>query len=174
MKKSFEEKQLSRTMVQIEKVSSEINTELDLIYEELERKGKWNEFMCNIEKIEPRKGSVDDVLPENYYEALHFVFHIIDKYEEFRSVVELSAIEAFLLEGKGIDAIELPEDFMVLLSDKGIGIEPGISIAPVIKNDKYADCLCDFYIKSGRILELIIKANKTLKASKTYIFQHYC
>ncbi|MGE5406349.1 MAG: hypothetical protein ACM3NR_01450, partial [Methanosarcina sp.] len=152
MKKSFEEKQLSRTMVQIEKVTSEINDDLDLIYEELERKGKWNEFMCNIDKVKPRKGRVDDVLPENYYEALHFVFHITDKYEEFRTVVEISAIEAFLLEGKGIEAIELPEDFIEMLNNIGIRIEPGVSVAPVIKNHKYNDCICDFYMKSTKIL----------------------
>jgi hypothetical protein len=173
-KKSFEEKQLKRTMVRIEEVSAGISTELEVIFEELDRKGKWNEFMSNIDSIKPAKGAVDEVKPEKYYEALHFVFHIVEKFEDFRTSVEIAAIEDYLFTGRGIDAVELPLPAIELFDELGIHIEPGEANAQAISNDDYYERLSIFYLKSRRLLELMTKAHNILKESKLYIFQHYC
>jgi hypothetical protein len=173
-KKSFEEKQLKRTMVRIEEVSSEINAELDIIFEELDRKGKWNEFMSNINNIKPKTVVVEDVTPDKYYETLHFVFHVVEKFEDFRTSVEIAAIEDYLLTGKGIEEVELPAGVIELLEQIGITIEPGEANAPFICNDDYYEQLSIFFLKSRKFLELLTRAHSLLKASKSYIFQHFC
>ncbi|HEX2975746.1 MAG TPA: hypothetical protein VHO68_07405 [Bacteroidales bacterium] len=172
-KKSFEEKQLDRTMCRIGKVAKEIGDELNIIYEELERKGRWNEFMKNIDNARPKKGPVDDVAPENYYETLHFAFHITDKFDDLSCEVELNALEDFLLTGKGIDTVELPEKDLKVLKKLGIRIEGGVSNAHTICNPEYEERICIFLLKSRHILELTRKALRILRESKAFIFLHY-
>lgn len=173
--RSFEEKQLSTKLFEIENVAAEISIELDLIFKELDRKGKWDEFMLNLDKVKPRKKySMADVAPENYYESLHFAFDMMSKSYEFREQVELASSEADLLKGKGLHEIEMHCEMLEILKSLGISITPGLSDAPPIKNDKYTDKICLFNLKSKRILRLMEKSLGILKESKTYIFMRYC
>lgn len=173
--RSFEEKQLSNKLFEIENVAAEISIELDLIFKELDRKGKWDEFMLNLDKVKPKKKySMADVAPENYYESLHFAFDMMSKADEFRDQVEMSAIEADLLKGKGMQEIEMPCEILAALTGHGISLTPGVSDAPPIRNEKYTDRVCLFNLKSKRILRLMEKALGILKESKTYIFMRYC
>ncbi len=172
--RSFEEKQLSKKIFEIENVAAEISIELDLIFKELDKKGKWDEFMLNLDKVKPKKKfSMTDVAPENYYESLHFAFDMMSKSDEFRIQVEYSALEADLLKGKGIQEIEMPCGMIELLCSHGISVTPGIADAPPIKNDKYTDRVCLYNLKSKRILRLMEKALCILKESKAYIFMKY-
>lgn len=173
--RSFEEKQLSKKIFEIENVAAEISIELDQIFKELDRKGKWDEFMLNLDKVKPKKKySITDVAPENYYESLHFAFDMMSKSDEFREQVEFAAMEADLLKGKGMQAIEMPCGMVEHLGSIGVIITPGISDAPPIRNDKYTDRVCLFNLKSNRILRLMEKALSILKESKNYIFMKYC
>jgi hypothetical protein len=169
--RSFEEKQLSQKLFEIENVSAEISIELDIIFKELDRKGKWNEFMSNLDSIKPKKKfSMADVSPENYYESLHFAFDIMSKSEDLRDEVEASAMEADLLRGKGMEEIDMPSGMMQMLNESGIYIQAGRSDATPIRNEKYTDRVCLYNLKSKRILRLMEKALNVLKDSKTYIF----
>jgi len=173
--RSFEEKQLSKKIFDIENVAAEISIELDQIFKQLDRNGKWDEFMLNLDKVKPKKKyTMADVAPENYYESLHFAFDMMSKSDEFREQVEMAATEADLLKGKGMQDIEMPLEIVDTLQSLGISLTPGISDAPPIKNDKYSDRVCLFNLKSKRIIRLMEKALCTLKESKTYIFMKYC
>lgn len=173
--RSYEEKQLSSKIFEIENVAAEISIELDQIFKELDRKGKWDEFMLNLDKVKPKKKScVTDVSPENYYESLHFAFDMMSKSDDFRAQVEMSASEADLLKGKGMEEIEMPFELVEHLGAIGVCITPGKSDASPIRNDKYTDRVCLYNLKSRRILRLMEKALTTLKESKTYIFMKYC
>ncbi len=172
--RSFEEKQLAKKIFDIENVAAEISIELDEIFKQLDRKGKWDEFMLNLDKVKPRKKySMADVAPENYYESLHFAFDMISKADEFREQVEMSAAEADLLKGKGIQDIDMPYEMTDILKSLGISMPAGVKDAPPIKNDKYSDRVCLFNLKSKRILRLLEKALLILKESKAYIFMKY-
>lgn len=172
--RSFEEKQLSQKLFEIENISAEISIELDLIFKELDRKGKWNEFMENLDRIKPKKKfSTADVSPENYYESLHFAFDIMSKSDDLREEVELSAMEADLLRGRGMEEIDMPQGMIELLNESGAFIEAGRSDATPIRNEKYTDKVCLYSLKSKRILRLMEKALTTLKESKAYIFMKY-
>ncbi|HEX2969718.1 MAG TPA: hypothetical protein VHO46_11515 [Bacteroidales bacterium] len=173
--RSYEEKQLSKKIFEIENIAAEISIELDHIFRELDRKGKWDEFMLNLDKVKPKKKySMAEVSPENYYESLHFAFDMLSKTDEFKAAVELAATEADLLKGRGINEIALSEELNDFLKTIGVSIDPGISNAPPIKNDKYCDRICLFNLKSARILRFMEKSLCTLKESKTYIFMKYC
>lgn len=172
--RSFEEKQLANNIFEIENVAAEISIELDEIFKQLDRKGKWDEFMLNLDKVKPKKKySMADIAPENYYESLHFAFDMLSKSDDFREQVDMAATEADLLKGKGIQDIEMPFGISDVLESLGIAIIPGTADAPPIKNDKYSDRVCLFNLKSKRILRLLEKALLTLKESKTYIFMKY-
>lgn len=172
--KSFEEKQLSSKIFEIENVAAEISIELDQIFRELDRKGKWDEFMLNLDKVKPKKKKNSaEVAPENYYESLHFAFDMMSRSDEFREQITLESEQADLLKGKGMQEIKMPDDMLKLLQSVGISVEPGISDTHPIKNDKYSDRVCFFNLKSKRILRLMEKALCTLKESKTYIFMKY-
>lgn len=172
--RSFEEKQLSQKLFEIENVSAEISIELDLIFKELDKKGKWDEFMTNLDRIKPKKKfSMADVSPENYYESLHFAFDIMSKSEDLRDEVETSCVEADLLRGKGMEEIDMPSGMLRILNESGIYIEAGRSDATPIRNEKYTDRICLYNLKSKRILRLMEKALRILKESKTYIFMKY-
>jgi hypothetical protein len=172
--RSFEEKQLANKIFEIENVAAEISIELDEIFKQLDRKGKWDEFMLNLDRVKPKKKySMVDVAPENYYESLHFAFDMLSKTDEFREQVDMAATEADLLKGKGMHEIEMPVGMADTLKSLGIAMVPGISDAPPIKNDKYSDRVCLFNLKSKRILRFLEKALCTLKESKAYIFMKY-
>jgi hypothetical protein len=172
--RSFEEKQLSKKMFEIENISAEISIELDQIFKELDRKGKWDEFMLNLDKVPSKKKySMADVSPENYFESMHFAFDMMSKFDELRLQVELASEEADLLKGRGIESIELPESALEFLKELGIEVKPGISDAPPIKNGKYSDRICLYYLKSRRTLRLMEKALSILKESKSIIFTRY-
>lgn len=173
--RSYEEKQLSNKIFEIENVAAEISIELDQIFKELDRKGKWDEFMLNLDKVKPKKKSIaTDVSPENYYESLHFAFDMMSKSDDFMEQVEMAAREADLLKGKGMEAIEMPCEMVDHLKTIGVSIIPGLSDAAPIRNEKYTDRVCLYNLKSMRILRLMEKALSILKKSKTYIFMKYC
>lgn len=169
--RSFEEQQLSQKLFEIENVSAEISIELDLIFKELDRKGKWQEFMTNLDRIKPsKKFSMADVSPENYYESLHFAFDIMSKSDDLMEEVRLASIEADLLRGRGMESVEMPAGMIQLLTDLGIYIQSGRSDATPIRNEKYTDRVCLYNLKGKRILRFMERALLTLKDSKTYIF----
>lgn len=172
--RSFEEKQLSKKIFEIENVAAEISIELDTIFRELDRKGKWAAFMKNLDKIKPvKKFSINDVCPANYYESLHFAFDMMSKFDDLKLQIELAATEADLLKGKDIDEIKLSFELVDLLSRHGIVVSPGKADAPPVKNDKYHDRVNLFYLKSRRTLRLMEKALSVIKESKSYIFNKY-
>lgn len=173
--RSFEEKQLSKKIFELENVAAEISIELDQIFKELDKKGKWDEFMLNLDKVKPsKKFNMASVVPENYYESLHFAFDMMSKTDEFREQVQREAAEADLLKGKGMQEIDMPCEITDMLQSLGISVDPGISDASPIKNDKYSDRVCLFNLKSKRMIRMMEKALCTLKESKTYIFMKYC
>lgn len=172
--RSFEEKQLLQKLFEIENITAEISIELDQIFKELDRKGKWDEFMLNLDKLQPKKKySMADVSPENYFESLHFAFDMLGKFDDLRFQVELASDEADLLKGKDIDSIRLPEPAVECLSSHGISLMPGKADVPPIKNDRYSDRICLYYLKSRRTLRLMEKSLAVLKQSKSYIFTRY-
>ncbi|HLN22001.1 MAG TPA: hypothetical protein VK213_12985 [Bacteroidales bacterium] len=173
--RSFEEKQLSKKIFEIENVAAEISIELDIIFRELDRKGKWDEFMLNLDKIKPKKKyTLTDVCPQNYFESLHFAFDMMSKFDDLKLQVEISSTEADLLKGKGIHEIEMCPELVELLNMHGISVNPGAADAPPVKNDKFTDRICLYYLKSRRTLRLMEKALSVLKESKSYIFSRYC
>lgn len=172
--RSFEEKQLSQKIFEIENIAAEISIELDTIFTELDRKGKWAAFMKNLDKIKPaKKFSVNDVCPSNYYECLHFAFDMMSKFDDLKVQIELSATEADLLKGKDIDEIKLSFELVDVLSRHGIVVAPGKANAPSVRNEKYHDRVNLYYLKSRRTLRLMEKALSVIKESKTYIFNKY-
>ena len=172
--RSIEEKQLSKKMFDLENISAEISIELDEIFRELDRKGKWEEFMVNLDKEHPcKKYCPTSVKPENYYESLHFSFDMMSKYDELKSQVESATTEADLLKGRGMEIIEMPPEVITFLESLGICIKPGKSDAPPIRNEKYSNRISVFNLKGRRVLRLMEKALDTVKLSKTYIFSKY-
>ncbi|HEX2921068.1 MAG TPA: hypothetical protein VHO50_07880 [Bacteroidales bacterium] len=172
--RSSEEKHLSQKIFEIENIAAEISIELDSIFKELDRKGKWDEFMLNLDKIKPKKKLIAiDVCPENYYESLHFAFDMMSKFDEFKVQVELSAMEADLLKGKGIHEIPLHDELLEYLDKIGVILLPGSADVPPIRNEKYSDRVRLYYLKSRRTLRLIEKALSVLVESKAYIFMKY-
>jgi hypothetical protein len=172
--KSIEEKQLSKKLFDLENISAEISIELDYIFKELERKGKWDEFMSNLDKIQPSRKFIHTcVSPENYYECLHFAFDMMSKYDELRDQIESASAEADLLKGRGMECVEMPADALNILQSLGICIEDGSSDTTPIRNEKYHERIALYQLKSRRVLRLMEKALDTLRKSKRYIFSKY-
>jgi hypothetical protein len=171
-RKSFEEKQLEENLIDLDIISAEIYIELDLIYKELYSKGKWNEFVLNLDSVEATVNEDHEwnLMPENYYECLHYAFSIIDRFDEFRIKVENTNTEAKLLEGEDIEEVVLPEEALNELENLGIAVEAGHSEAPHINNDKYEDSIFFYCQTSRRMLEKMEKILETLRESKKYIF----
>lgn len=174
-RKSFEEKQLEENLIDLDIISAEIYIELDLIYKELYNKGKWNEFVLNLDSVEASVNEDQDwnLLPENYYECLHYAFSIIDMFDEFRIRVENTNTEAKLLDGEDIEDVVLPEEALNELENLGIAVEPGHSDAPYINNEKYQDSIFCYCQTSRRMLDKMEKILETLRESKKYIFTKF-
>lgn len=174
-RKSFEEKQLEENLVDLDIITAEIYIELDLIYKELYKKGKWSEFVLNLDSVEESNNEDQDynLLPENYYECLYYAFTIIDQYDEFRSKVENTNNEAKLLEGENIEEIALPEEALNELESLGIALESDHSEVPFIKNDLYEENIFCYCNTSRRMLEKMEKILVILRESKKYIFSQF-
>ena len=172
---SFEEGRLSENLVELDCIAAEISNELDLIYKELDRNGKWKDFIVNLDKIQVRKNnrSFSNVIPENYYENIHFAFNIIEKYEELKSEVETTIAEANLLRGENLEKVEMPEEMLIYLKDLGISLDTGISNVPSLSNESTEEKICIFYLNSCRLLEFMGKALDILRGSRIYIFSQY-
>jgi hypothetical protein len=169
--KSCEEKQLLKNLMDSDVLSTEIYKELDHIHKELERKGKWDDFVINLDKTEFRQETelLINEVPENYYESLYVAFNIIDKYDEFKMKVNVAIDEAELLNGDGLESFKLPADALNFLESIGICIQPGLSESPLIRNTKYETTIYTFFLNSRKILKSLKKALSILRKSKEFI-----
>jgi hypothetical protein len=168
-KRIFEEKQLSKNMIELDILCEAITGELDVIYKELERKGKWSDFVQNLESLPANKESypLTDAEPENYYECLLLALTVIDKYDDFKTKVESAAKENHLIESTKVEEIELPFELLDHLNFLGISVG---SKEPV-EQETYEDKVCVFYLNSRNLIEGMEKALRTVRESKTYIFK---
>ncbi len=164
-KKSFEERQLSINLIELDILSELIVNELDLIYKELERKGRWLGFIQNLDKVPAKRQrqTIADIHAKDYYECLHYALSIIEKYDEFKTKVESAKNENKL---KKADELELPADILDYLGSIGISIETPEAPA---RSESYVDIICVFYLGSSRMMEVMDKVLKKLKESKKYI-----
>jgi hypothetical protein len=167
-KKSFEEKQLTLNMIELSILSDSIIKELDSIYGELEKKGKWNEFVENLEKIPAKEDSylLTEAIPENYYECLLLSLTVIDRYDEFKCKAESAQREDKL---RNLDNRKLPDELLQILRNLGISsaqetdIQPGNTESP-------QDKICVLYLNSKILIPGLQKALVTIKESKSFIF----
>lgn len=164
-KKNFEERQLSRNLIELDILSESIVNELDVIYNELERKGRWMEFIENLDKVPAKKQhhKISDVMANDYYECLHYALSIIEKYDEFKTKIESAERENKM---KKVDKMELPVEISEQLNRIGISTE--IPAEPT-SNESYFDIICIFYLSSTRMIEVMDKILHKLKESKKYI-----
>jgi hypothetical protein len=173
--KSCEEKQLVKNLLDSDVLSNEIYKELDLIHKELDRKGKWDEFVLNLDRTEFRQETelLINEMPENYYESLYVAFNIIDKYDEFKMKVNAAIDEAELLFGDGLESFKFPPDAITFLESIGISFEPEQLESPFIRNSKYETRIYTFFLNSRKILKSLKKALGILRKSKEFIFSSF-
>ncbi len=173
--KSCEEKQLLKILLDSDGLSTEIYKELDFIHKELERKGKWDDFVLNLDKTEFRQETelLINELPENYYESLYVAFNIIDKYDAFRIKVNAAIDEAEFMNGSGLESFKIPQDAINFLESIGISIESDHSAPPLIRSIKYETQIYTFFLNSRKILKSLKNALSVLRKSKEFIFSSF-
>lgn len=172
-KKSFEEKQLSLNMIELSILSESIIKELDSIYGELEKKGKWNEFVENLEKIPAKEDSylLSEAIPENYYECLLLSLTVIDRYDEFRCKAEATQREYKL---RKLDNRKMPDELSCILLNLGISSSHVNDIQPVTGDSENPhDKICVLYINSSILIPGLQKALLTIRESKSFIFLNF-
>jgi hypothetical protein len=173
--KRCEEKQLLKNLLDSDVLSTEIYKELDLIHKELDRKGKWNDFVLKLDSTEFRQEAelLINEIPENYYESLYVAFNIIDKYDEFKMRVNTAIDEAELLNGDSIESFKIPQDAINFLVSIGISIEPDHSDPPLLRIRKYENLIYTYFLNSRKILKSLKKALSVLRKSKEFIFSSF-
>lgn len=156
-------------MIELDILCEAITAELDTIYKELERKGKWTDFVENLEKMPVKKESypLTDAEPENYYECLLLALTVIDKYDDFKTKVESASKENHLVESTKVGEMKLSSELLDHLKFLGISVE---SKEPV-EQETYEDKVCVFYLNSRNLIEGMEKALCTVRKSKNYIFK---
>lgn len=164
-KKSFEERQLSINLIELDILSESIVNELDLIYKELERKGRWLGFIQNLDKVPAKRQrqAIADVHAKDYYECLHYALSIIEKYDEFKTRIESAELENKM---KKVDKMDLPSEISEHLNSIGISTEISNEPASI---ESYIDIICIFYLSSARMIDVMDKVFHKLQESKKYI-----
>lgn len=164
-KKNFEERQLSRNLIELDILSESIVNELDLIYKELERQGRWSDFIENLDKVPAKKrhNKISDIMAKDYYECLHYALSIIEKYDEFKTRIESAERENKM---KKVDKMDLPSEISEHLNSIGISTEISKEPASI---ESYIDIICIFYLSSTRMIDVMDKVFHKLQESKKYI-----
>lgn len=157
-------------LIELSILSDSIIKELDSIYGELEKKGKWNEFVENLEKIPAKEDSylLTAVVPENYYECLLLSLTVIDRYDEFKCKAESAQRESKL---RNLDNRKMPDELSDILSNLGISSGYEKKIQPETENSQ--DKICVLYLNSSILIPGLQKALVTIRESKSFIFLNF-
>lgn len=176
-RKSFDQKQLEENLVDLDIITAEIYIELDLIYKELHVKGKWNDFVLNLDKaVAAVKDDPEfNLLPENYYVCLHYAFSIIDKYDEFRAKIDdpNPNTEERSFEAEDVENMALSDELMNELEILGISVEPNVFPVLHINNEINEDSIFCYCQISRRMIEKMESILYTLRESKSFIFSQH-